>query len=194
MTDPRRGSNRGHETRARIADIALELFLGRGYHETSMQQIADRLGITKAALYYHFASKSDIVGSLIEPLADELDLVLDLAEQADDQQNVRAAVLEGYLDVLIRYRGSILSLMRDVSATPPDFYGRMVRFGERAKELIAGPNASLDERIRATQALSALGDPLVLFPDTPGEELREKILDGAWRLLEEPPDRRRTRQ
>lgn len=192
MTDSRRGTNTGRDTRTQISDIALELFLSQGYHETSMQQIADRLGITKAALYYHFASKSDIVGSLIEPLADDLDHVLDLAEQADGPQNVRAAVLEGYLDVLIRYRGSILALMRDVSATPPNFYERMVRFGERAKELIAGPDASLDERIRATQALSALGDPLVLFPNTPSEELREKILDGAWRLLEEPSDQRWT--
>ena len=190
MTDSKRQSGTGKETRTRIFEVALELFLSQGYHETSMQQIADRLGITKAALYYHFKSKSDIVGSLIEPLADDLDHVLDRAEQADGQQNIRAAVLEGYLDVLMRYRGSILALMRDVSATPPDFYERMVRFGARAKELIAGPNASLDERIRATQALSALGDPLVLFPDIPSEELREKILDGAWRLLDEPSDQR----
>ena len=41
------------------------------------------------------------------------------AEQADGQQNICAAVLEGYLEVLIRYRGSILALMRDVSATAP---------------------------------------------------------------------------
>ena len=192
MTDSGKGANTGHETRARIFEVALELFLNQGYHETSMQQIADRLEITKAALYYHFASKSDIVGSLIEPLADDLDRVLDRAEQADVQQNICAAVLEGYLEVLIRYRGSILALMRDVSATPRDFYERMVRFGRRANELIAGPNAGLDERIRAAQALSALGDPLVLFPDTPSEELRGRILDGAWRLLEEPPDRRQT--
>ena len=77
MTDSGRGANTGHETRARIFEVALELFLNQGYHETSMQQIADRLEITKAALYYHFASKSDIVGSLIEPLADDLDRVLD---------------------------------------------------------------------------------------------------------------------
>ena len=101
------------------------------------------------------------------------------------------AMLEGYLDVLIRYRGSILALMRDVSSTPRDFYERMVRFGEHANELISGPNADLDERIRAAQALSALGDPLILFYDIPSEELRDRILGGAWRLLDEPIDPRR---
>jgi AcrR family transcriptional regulator len=48
-------------TRERILDIALELFTEQGYDKTSLQNIADRLGTTKAALYYHFKSKSTIL-------------------------------------------------------------------------------------------------------------------------------------
>jgi AcrR family transcriptional regulator len=48
-------------TRERILDIALELFTEHGYDKTSLQNIADRLGTTKAALYYHFKSKSAIL-------------------------------------------------------------------------------------------------------------------------------------
>jgi AcrR family transcriptional regulator len=48
-------------TRERILEIALELFTEQGYDKTSLQNIADRLGTTKAALYYHFKSKSAIL-------------------------------------------------------------------------------------------------------------------------------------
>ena len=41
-------------------DIALDLFIEQGYDKTSLRQIAEQLGHTKAAVYYHFASKDDI--------------------------------------------------------------------------------------------------------------------------------------
>lgn len=170
-------------TRARILEVAMELFLGQGYHATSMQQIANRLGITKAALYYHFASKSDIVGSLIEPLSGDLERVMERAEREERRRETRVVVLEGYLDVMLRYRESLLFLVRDVAAGSQDFYERTIRVTARAIELITGPDASLEERVRATQAITALADPIVMFPETPNEELRQRLLDGAWRLL-----------
>src|ERR1700689_4807307 len=57
---PRRGRPRG-STRERILDVALELFSEQGYEQTSLREIADRLGVTKAALYYHFERKEDIL-------------------------------------------------------------------------------------------------------------------------------------
>jgi len=51
----------GASTRERILDIALELFIERGYDKTSIRDIAEQLGTTKAALYYHFKSKADIL-------------------------------------------------------------------------------------------------------------------------------------
>ena len=51
-------------TRERILDIALELFTEQGYEKTSLRQIAERLGFSKAAIYYHFASKEDILFEL----------------------------------------------------------------------------------------------------------------------------------
>jgi AcrR family transcriptional regulator len=51
-------------TRDRILDVALELFTEQGFDATSLRQIAERLGVTKAALYYHFESKDDILMAL----------------------------------------------------------------------------------------------------------------------------------
>jgi AcrR family transcriptional regulator len=51
-------------TRERILDVALDLFIAQGFDGTSLRQIAQQLGLTKAALYYYFASKDDILMAL----------------------------------------------------------------------------------------------------------------------------------
>ena len=56
-------------TRQRIQDVALELFAEQGYEKTSLREIAEQLDVTKAALYYHFKTKEDIVISLFQDLA-----------------------------------------------------------------------------------------------------------------------------
>src|ERR1700728_2627182 len=53
-----------HDTRERILDVALDLFIEKGYDKTSLREIAEQLGVTKAALYYHFKSKQDILMAL----------------------------------------------------------------------------------------------------------------------------------
>lgn len=50
----------GGETKERILETALELFAQSGYLGTSMSDIAARLGITKAALYKHYAGKQEV--------------------------------------------------------------------------------------------------------------------------------------
>ena len=56
------GRDRG--TRERILDVALELFTEEGYDRASLREVAEHLGVTKAALYYHFPSKADILFAL----------------------------------------------------------------------------------------------------------------------------------
>ena len=54
------------ETKAKIPEVALELFSQNGYPGTSMSDIAGKLGITKGALYKHYASKQEILDSILE--------------------------------------------------------------------------------------------------------------------------------
>jgi AcrR family transcriptional regulator len=56
--------NEPMSTRERILDAALDLFIEKGFDKTSLREIAEQLGVTKAALYYHFASKEDILMAL----------------------------------------------------------------------------------------------------------------------------------
>ena len=59
------------DTKERILEAARELFAQKGVQKTSLQEIADKLGITKPALYYHFASREDLVRSIVQPLIDD---------------------------------------------------------------------------------------------------------------------------
>ena len=61
-----------NDTRQRILDTALDLFIERGYDKTSLREIAERVGVTKAALYYHFSSKEDILRTLVAPFFDNM--------------------------------------------------------------------------------------------------------------------------
>lgn len=54
------------DTKERILETALELFAQSGYLGTSMNDIAEKLGITKGALYKHYTSKQEILDSIVE--------------------------------------------------------------------------------------------------------------------------------
>jgi AcrR family transcriptional regulator len=87
-------------TRERILDIALELFAEQGYDKTSLRDIAARLGTTKAALYYHFERKEDILLELhlrLHALGRE---ALEQLEQLEDGQ-ARADAWPGLVDRFI---------------------------------------------------------------------------------------------
>ncbi|MGR6924500.1 TetR family transcriptional regulator [[Actinomadura] parvosata] len=171
----------------RILEAARALFAARGYRATSMQAIADEVGITKAALYYHFDSKEEILQHLTFPLLDELEAVLAEAESGGGVEEVRRRAIEGYVDVHLRHRHTLTMLVKDmtllVQAPVADRFRAAIAL---ANDLVAGPGGGLAQRVRASQVVAGLADPVLLFRDEPVERLRELILDGARALLGEP--------
>jgi AcrR family transcriptional regulator len=67
-------------TQQRILEAARELFAERGYAGTSIRDIAERLAMTKAALYYHFRGKQDVLAALVDPWLQEIDALAEWAE------------------------------------------------------------------------------------------------------------------
>ncbi|PSL47146.1 TetR family transcriptional regulator [Saccharothrix carnea] len=171
-------------TPQRILAASRALFAERGYRATSMQAIADEVGITKAALYYHFASKDELLRHLTLPLLDELESALAEAESAGDPEAVRWRAIEGYVDVYLHHRETLLMLVRDmtllVQAPVADRFRAAVAL---ANDLVCGPGRGLGERVRAAQVVAGLSDPVVLFVNVPPERLKRLILDGAKALL-----------
>ncbi|WP_350274795.1 TetR family transcriptional regulator [Kribbella sp. HUAS MG21] len=172
----------------RILAAARTLFVERGYRATSMQAIADEVGITKAALYYHFAAKDDILRRLTLPLLDELERTLADAEKAGDPETVRWTAIEGYVDVYLKHRQTLVMLIRDMTLlVEAPVASRFVAAIALANDLVAGPTPTLEARVRASQVVAALGDPIALFRDLPPTHLKHLILTGAQALLQAAP-------
>jgi AcrR family transcriptional regulator len=69
----RTAGSAAEQTRQRILDAALRLFVERGFASTSVRDIVERLHLTKGSLYYHFASKDDLLFALTSPLVEAID-------------------------------------------------------------------------------------------------------------------------
>lgn len=77
------GRSRG-DRRSQIIDVATALFREKGYHATSLDDIADRIGFTKPAIYYYFSSKEDILFTIVDAIVDRaLELMNAIAARDD---------------------------------------------------------------------------------------------------------------
>src|SRR5580698_2181806 len=90
----------GRDTRSRLRQLALELFAEQGYEKTSLREIAERLGVTKAALYYYFKSKEDIVRSLVEDYMADIDDLIAWGKDQPRSPATRAEIVSRYLDIV----------------------------------------------------------------------------------------------
>ncbi|MFE4263547.1 TetR family transcriptional regulator [Streptomyces sp. NPDC056883] len=183
------------DTRRRILRVSTELFGVHGFHETSLREIAERVGVSKPAVLYHFPGKADILGALVEPMLRELAQALARAAAASGAPDgsgtpdrARWAAIEGVLDVWLEHRHLLRLNFQDMAlATTGPVFAQLRDAMLRANFLVAGPNAGFAERVRASQAVAMLSDPVVLFADAPVPALREAVLEGVRRLLDGPP-------
>jgi AcrR family transcriptional regulator len=146
------------DTRERILAVANELFIDQGYEGTSLREIADRLDITKAALYYHFRSKDEILATLLEPFDTLLDELLRRLEDAHD--------VEAWADALTWVVGKVfdyLDFFRLVDRNRHIVEVRMVE-GERdhaemharVEAAAHAAAASVSQEVRMVAALGAV--------------------------------------
>lgn len=97
----------------RILDAALTLIGENGVGGTSLQMIADTIGVTKAAVYHQFRTKEEIVIALTERELGELEEALEPAEAERSQLRARELLLEGVIDMTVRRRGVASTLQFD---------------------------------------------------------------------------------
>src|SRR6202011_3414942 len=98
------GSDEHHarsDTSARIQHIALQLLAEQGYEKTSLREIAERLAVTKAALYYHFRSKEDIVHSFTDDYFAAIDDLVDWGKQQPRTEEIRREILDRYVGIVL---------------------------------------------------------------------------------------------
>lgn len=173
------------DTKQRIQRVALELFSERGLQQTSLRDIADRLGVTKPALYYHFASREDLLSSLVEPL------ITDFEAYAVEQQAaapVEARELLGsYFDLAYKHRVLIQLAIRDLSVLQElKLAVRFIDWRQQLTELLIGTSPSLADQVRGMVALGGLSDCAVMIDHVPVAELRAAAVDAAYDSLGRP--------
>lgn len=146
------------DTRGEIIDSAMRLFAEQGYDKTSLREIADAVGVTKAALYYHFRTKEDIVESALRDYTGELTSLIDQAAAAPAGKARNTALVDG-LVTLFTTTGA--AALRFGQANPTVM--SQLHIGEthvaqlkRLVGILAGAGASAENTIRATLAFGAL--------------------------------------
>src|SRR5215216_6278775 len=107
----------GEERRAAILDSALAVFADRGYHASSIDDIAREAGVSKALIYEHFASKQELYAELIEHHADELfERIASAIAQAGPAGAARLAVgVEAFYGFVEDHRVAWRMLFREVT-------------------------------------------------------------------------------
>lgn len=174
-------------TRERILDEALRLFLVEGYAAASLRAIADAVGVTQAAVYYHFRAKDDLLADLLAAPLDDLEVVLDEAERRRVAEGIvdRRALLAAVHDHLRRWPEVVRLRERDVVvAEHPRWRPRADALWQRCAALLAG-GAAGPSRVLADSALAMLTASVVAEREPePGE--RELLLDAAQRVLDTP--------
>ena len=148
----------GPTTRQRILTIAADLIATRTYAGTSMADIAERLGTSKAALYYHFKAKEDILDELLAEPAATLTTLAERAAQTRPRAEP-AELLGGLIDLFAGSKTAAALFGSDASALAD--YVRRHNPEQKISQILdalAGPRASTASRIRARAALAAAKD------------------------------------
>jgi AcrR family transcriptional regulator len=168
-TEHHEGRRHG-DTRARIQQIALELFAEQGYEKTSLREIAERLDVTKAALYYHFKSKEDIVRSLVEDYFGQIDALIAWAKTQPRDAQTRDELLSRYVRIVADGSDVFKMLHHNQAAvnTLASAKERGAVFRERMTALVdvlADSDAGMSARLRATMALGGVSVGWMFFAD-----------------------------
>ncbi|WP_343287388.1 TetR/AcrR family transcriptional regulator [Gordonia sp. SID5947] len=103
------------DARQRLLDVALALIARHGFAGTSLQMIADDLGVTKAAIYYHFRTRDQLLIGLVEPMLYQIRQFVEEAEKRRTPRMQMNAMVEGYAVAVARNRSLAAVLVFDPS-------------------------------------------------------------------------------
>jgi AcrR family transcriptional regulator len=182
-------------TRERILDIALELFVDQGYDKTSLRDIAERLGTTKAALYYHFERKQDILLELhlrLHALGREALEQLERLEDGQARADAWPGLVDRFIDQVLDNRELVLLHQRNYNALEELTNNERHQadnddIEQQFRRVLESAAIPLAQRVRMACSIGAVVGALVggegLFGDVPIEELAELVRDAVRDLL-----------
>jgi AcrR family transcriptional regulator len=184
----------GAQTRERILDVAQDLFTRQGYDKTSLRDIAERLKITKAALYYYFERKEDILIALhlrLHTIGETVIAELEAAPDGAARVAIWPRLANEIIDFMVDNRELLLLHSRNRNAFAALQLGGLE--GDRDVEarfarILASPTIALRERVRMAAMIGVItevfGDSADAFEDVPNDELAELVREAVADLAE----------
>jgi AcrR family transcriptional regulator len=189
-------SPRRTDTRERAVQVALELFTLRGFDQTSLREIAEHLGVTKAALYYHYHSKEQLLEAVIASMLAPVDAILAWSKEQPPSAETRQELLRRLADLVqgplgdwIRFAQENRAALREHTESGELMQQRMLAL----LGTMVDPQAGLHEQVRMVLAPLAvyLGNLMELAPSGfaealgirgTAEELKSAVMDVALEL------------
>jgi AcrR family transcriptional regulator len=182
----RRGSGSYTAAQSRIIDAALALFAEHGINGTSLQMIADAIGVTKAAVYHQYNTKDEIVLAVAEVILRRLEAAVTAAETERRRARAREVLVAEMIDLAVERRRMASVLQRDpVMLRFLEEHEPFRRVMERVNRVLMGGASEPRARVLAATLAAAIAGavihPLVL--DLEDESLRLQLLKQVRKLL-----------
>jgi AcrR family transcriptional regulator len=172
------------DTRQRLIDIAIGLFTRHSFAGTSLQMIADELGVTKAAVYHYFHTREELLAAVVQPLADQLQTIIEGAE-AQRSRHARAEhMLSGYVDLAVRNQALMSVLAGDPGVVEMLRASGLGGLIDRQIKLLAdlepGPGGMVKAAVVLAGVAGAAGPRLLRLDD---DTVRRHLLEAGRRTL-----------
>jgi AcrR family transcriptional regulator len=180
------GSVAPSAAQARIIAAALDLFARHGVGGTSLQMIADEIGVTKAAVYHQYKTKDEIVLAAAEAELARLAAVIDAAEAEPSRTRARGALIAGIVDLAVDRRRTTSTILSDPVIV--GFFTDHAVFRDvmlRLRRLLIGDDGGPEARVRTAMLIAAISGA-VMHPfvvDLDDDMLRAELLRLARRFL-----------
>ncbi|MGH3446803.1 MAG: TetR/AcrR family transcriptional regulator [Nocardioidaceae bacterium] len=173
---------RGRDTKGEIIAVAMRMFVDRGYDKTALREIAEEIGVTKAALYYHFRTKEEIVRAAFDEHAARVDTVVAQLEEMPAGPERDKEVVNRLQELFSGDSGLAMRFGQvNPAALAREDFGetRLAQFGQLVG-VVAGGERTAESDIRALLAFGAV--VLGTLGDTPGPSL---LVSGSLRQKKE---------
>jgi len=180
------GSTSYSAAQTRIIEAALDLFTEHGIGGTSLQMIADALGVTKAAVYHQYNTKDEIILAVAQVVLARLEVAVTTAEAQRSRARAREVLITEMIDLAVERRRMAGILQRDpvmlrFLQNHEPFRRVMARVNRVLMGGVSHPRARVQAATLATAIAGAVIHPLVL--DLDDESLRSELLKQSRKLL-----------
>jgi len=168
-----------------VLEAAVTLFAEHGVNGTSLQMIADHLGVSKASVYYQFQSKEDIVLEVVRPMYADVERVVAIAEAMPSESLKQEVALTGLIEHAVRHRTAIAIFYGD-PAIDKLIHSReeLARVQARLTAVIFPEQDDVDNKVTTAMITAGIYGATMdkLVHDVSDEDLQRVLLAGVRRL------------